>query len=95
MLINLAKDSFEREYAVYSTILNNTGYTGSFLSEIRNIFNSALSKMRIATSAVVENNEPLMKTLVKIMYDFSDELRREELIKDKDDGKSRQNSTVF
>ena len=43
MLINLAKDSFEREYAVYSTILNNTGYTGSFLSEIRNIFNSALS----------------------------------------------------
>lgn len=59
------------------------------------IFNDTLSKIRIATSAVVENNEPLMKTLVKIMYDFSDELKREELIKDKDDGRTRQNSSVL
>ena len=47
-------------------------------------FNNALSKMRIATSAILMNNEPLMRTLVKIMYDFSDDLKYNGIIiKDK------------
>lgn len=46
------------------------------------IFNSALSKMRIATGSIIMDNEPLMRTLVKIMYDFSDDLKYNNLIKD-------------
>ena len=45
------------------------------------IFNQTLSKMRIATSSALLDNEPLMKTLVKIMYDFSDELKNNGIIK--------------
>ena len=45
-------------------------------------FNNALSKMRIATGAILMDNEPLMRTLCKIMYDFSDDLKYNELIKD-------------
>ena len=44
-------------------------------------FNNALSKMRIATSAILMNNEPLMRTLVKIMYDFSDDLKYNGIIR--------------
>lgn len=43
-------------------------------------FNSALSKMRIATGAILMDNEPLMRTLVKIMYDFSDDLKYNNLL---------------
>lgn len=39
-------------------------------------FNKALYKMRIATDAVIMDSEPLMRTLCKIWYDFSDEIRR-------------------
>lgn len=45
-------------------------------------FNTALSKMRIATGAILMDNEPLMRTLCKIMYDFSDDLKYNEIIKD-------------
>ena len=38
-------------------------------------FNNALYKMRIATSSVLMDSEPLMRTLCKIWYDFSDEIR--------------------
>lgn len=38
-------------------------------------FNNALYKMRIAVSARIMDSEPLMRTLCKIMYDFSDELK--------------------
>ena len=38
-------------------------------------FNNALYKMRIATSSAIMNSEPLMRTLCKIWYDFSDEIR--------------------
>lgn len=38
-------------------------------------FNNALYKMRIATSSVLMDSEPLMRTLCKIWYDFSDEVR--------------------
>lgn len=40
-------------------------------------FNKALYKMRIATDAVIMDSEPLMRTLCKIWYDFSDEIRRD------------------
>ena len=39
-------------------------------------FNDALYKMRIATSSVLMDSEPLMRTLCKIWYDFSDEIRK-------------------
>ena len=38
-------------------------------------FNTALYKMRFATSSVLMDSEPLMRTLCKIWYDFSDEIR--------------------
>ena len=38
-------------------------------------FNNALYKMRIATSSVLMDSEPLMRTLCKIWYDFSDDIR--------------------
>ena len=44
-------------------------------------FNNALSKMRIATGAILMDNEPLMRTLVKIMYDFSDDLKYNNIIR--------------
>lgn len=57
-------------------------------------FNKALSKMRIATGAVLLDNEPLMRTLVKIMYDFSDDLKTNNILKDedKDNGKRKQSN---
>lgn len=48
-------------------------------------FNEALSKMRIATGAILMNNEPLMRTLCKIMYDFSDDLKFNKLIEEDND----------
>lgn len=45
-------------------------------------FNKVLSKMRIALSAALMDYEPLMRTLVKILYDFSDDIRNEGLIND-------------
>ena len=41
----------------------------------QNAFNKALYKMRIATNSVLMDSEPLMRTLCKIWYDFSDEIR--------------------
>ena len=38
-------------------------------------FHNALYKIRIATSSVLMDSEPLMRTLCKIWYDFSDEIR--------------------
>ena len=38
-------------------------------------FNNALYKMRIATSSVLMDSEPLMRTLCKNWYDVSDEIR--------------------
>ena len=57
-------------------------------------FNKALSKMRISTGAVLLDNEPLMRTLVKIMYDFSDDLKTNNILKDedKDNGKRKQSN---
>lgn len=57
--------------------------------DYQELFNQTLSKMRYATSGALANNEPLMKTLVKIMYDFSDELKRNKIIVERtnDNGK--------
>lgn len=47
------------------------------------LFNETLRKMRYATSGALINNEPLMKTLVKIMYDFSDALKENGLLNER------------
>lgn len=47
------------------------------------LFNQALTKMRYATSAALIDNQPLMRTLVKIMYDFSDGLQENNLLTEK------------
>lgn len=47
------------------------------------LFNNTLTKMRYATSGALKNNEPLMKALVKIMYDFSDDLKENGLINER------------
>lgn len=49
-------------------------------------FNQALYKMRIATSSVLMDSEPLMRTLCKIMYDFSDDIKRFYELKPKEQG---------
>ena len=43
------------------------------------LFNETLSKMRLVTGAALQDHEPLMRSLAKIMYDFSDGLRDNDL----------------
>ena len=61
------------------------------------LFNQALSKMRYATSAALIDNQPLMRTLVKIMYDFSDGLQENNLLTQKrnDDNGMDKNTNRF
>lgn len=49
-------------------------------SEYQKIFNETLTKMRYATAGAIMDNEPLMRALVKIMYDFSDLLKMKGII---------------
>lgn len=48
------------------------------------LFNETLSKMRLVTGAALQDHEPLMRSLAKIMYDFSDGLRDNDLLKGQD-----------
>lgn len=48
------------------------------------LFNETLSKMRLVTGTVLPDNELLMRSLVKIMYDFSDSLKQNGLLKGQD-----------
>lgn len=50
--------------------------------DYQTLFNTTLKKIRLAASGALECPEPLMKTIVKIMYDFSDDLKRNGLIFD-------------
>lgn len=45
-------------------------------------FNDTLSKLRMVLE--VTHNERLMRSVAKIMFDFSDTLKRENLIKDEE-----------
>ena len=58
------------------------------------IFNETLSKLRLVVS--VTGNEHLTKAIAKIMFDFSDSLKDNGLIKDKDqdNGKELQYSRM-
>lgn len=47
------------------------------------LFNETLRKMRYATSGALIDNEPLMRSLVKIMYDFSDDLKDNNLLSER------------
>jgi len=46
------------------------------------IFNEHLKKIRLVCNAT--GNEPLANTVIKLMFDFSDELKDNNLLKDKD-----------
>lgn len=45
-------------------------------------FNNTLSKLRMVLE--VTQNERLMRSVAKIMFDFSDTLKRENLLKDEE-----------
>ena len=53
------------------------------------IFNKHLKSVRQICNAV--GNEPLANTLIKLMFDFSDELKDNDIIGDNDNGKIRIN----
>lgn len=55
------------------------------------IFNETLTKIRYAVSGAVENDAPLMRTIVKTMYDFSDKLIENGIIEDRGQGKKYEN----
>lgn len=44
------------------------------------LFNETLTKIRYAVSGAVYNDAPLMKSIVKTMYDFSDALVENDII---------------
>ena len=48
----------------------------------QDLFNNTLSKIRLVLLAT--GNQDLMKAIAKIMFDFSDELKDKDLIKDKE-----------
>lgn len=48
----------------------------------QSIFNETLSKLRLVVSAT--GNEHLMKAIAKIMFDFSDRLKENKLLTDKE-----------
>lgn len=48
----------------------------------QDLFNNTLSKIRLVLLAT--GNQDLMKAVAKIMFDFSDELKDNNLIKDKE-----------
>ena len=48
----------------------------------QNLFNETLSKLRLVL--VATGNQDLMKAVVKVMFDFSDSLKENNLIKDKE-----------
>lgn len=55
------------------------------------LFNETLSKIRLITGAVLPDNEPLMRSLVKVMYDFSDSLKENNLLKGQDNDNKQTN----
>lgn len=47
------------------------------------IFNETLTKLRLVISAT--GNEDLMRVVAKIMFDFSDQIKENNLLTDKED----------
>jgi hypothetical protein len=58
----------------------------------QDLFNNTLSKIRLVLLAT--GNQDLMKAIAKIMFDFSDELKDKDLIKDKDKEKQNEKRSV-
>lgn len=54
------------------------------------IFNETLSKLRLVL--VATGNQDLMKAVAKVMFDFSDELKKNDLIKDKEQENDKKSS---
>lgn len=59
------------------------------LGMYQRLFNETLTKLRLVVSAT--GNEHLMKTIVKIMFDFSDCLKENNLLTDKETKNAIQN----
>ena len=59
------------------------------LGMYQRLFNETLTKLRLVVSAT--GNEHLMKTIVKIMFDFSDCLKENNLLTDKETENAIQN----
>lgn len=51
------------------------------------LFNEMLNKLRLVLIAT--GNQDLMKAAVKVMFDFSDDLKENDLIKDKEQDNDR------
>lgn len=54
------------------------------------LFNEMLNKLRLVLIAT--GNQDLMKAAVKVMFDFSDDLKENDLIKDEEQN-AKQNNT--
>lgn len=61
------------------------------MKNYQEIFNQTLTKIRYAVSGAVENDSPLMRTIVKVMYDFTDDLIENGIIEDRGQGKKYEN----
>ena len=57
------------------------------MKNYQEIFNQTLTKIRYAVSGAVENDAPLMRTIVKVMYDFTDDLIENGIIESRGQGK--------
>ena len=68
---------------------------GQKMMTYQELFNKTLTKMRYATSGAVLDNEPLMRTLVKIMYDFSDDLKKNKIIVERTNDNEQKNSKTI
>lgn len=73
-------------------LCNDCLVKGQMTMTYQELFNETLTKMRYATSGAVLNNEPLMRSLVKIMYDFSDELKKNKIIVERTNDDEQKNS---
>lgn len=50
------------------------------------IFNNALTKIRFAVCGAIENDGPLMRAIVKALYNMTDELIENGIIEDRGQG---------
>lgn len=63
------------------------------MDNYQKLFNSTLTKIRYAVSGAVMDSEPLMRTIVKIMYNFSDDLKKNKIITERTNDNAIQTNT--
>ena len=65
------------------------------MTKYQSIFNKALTRIRYATSGALLDNEPLMRAIVKILYDFSDELKANNIIRTEDNNETSKQQNIL